>query len=158
MSIPEDYKGPSGKILPGTGLSNEEIFAKLGDLMAQQNIPLAYLFGSYALEEEKNSSDIDIAILLECSEKELYSRFREIMLSISEILNSERFDLVLLDYISPVLKFKIISEGKVIYAKNEMFLNNYEMNVIREYQDTEYLRNVQNNYLEGRVKNGLLRK
>ena len=60
--------------------------------------------------------------------------------------------MLLLNSASPSLKFEIIRSGQLLYARNEQELNAFEMEAIRKYQDTAYLRAVQNDYLKKRVK------
>lgn len=152
MGIGESYRGPSGAILPGLRMGIEKALEKLGDLFRRRGVVLAYLFGSHAAGEAGPTSDIDIAVLLERGEKGLYSSFRELMLEVRQALGTERFDLVLLDNAPPALQFEIISRGKLIYCRDEQVLNAFEMAVIRRYQDTAYLRAVQNEYLKERAR------
>jgi len=114
-------------------------------------ISVVYLFGSCVRSEAKTTSDIDISILLERVGKELYSSYCEIMLGVQEVLGSERFDLLLLHDAPPTLKFTIITRGYPIYFRDEEMLNKCEMDAISRFQDTAYLRAVQNRYLKGRA-------
>lgn len=74
------------------------------------------------------------------------------MLGIREALGTERFDLVLLDRAPLSLQFEIVSQGRLIYSQSDELLNAFEMSVIRRFQDTAYLRAVQNEYLRERVR------
>ena len=65
---------------------------------------------------------------------------------------TERFDLVLLNRALLPLRFEIVSQGKLIYARDEETLNGFKIDVIRKYQDTAYLRTVQDQYLKERVR------
>lgn len=152
MGLAESYRGPSGMILPGLRVDLEEALERLRDLFQQKKVALAYLFGSYAHDEAGAASDIDIAIFLDCNGKELYSSYRESMLGVQEALGTERFDLLLLNDAPPVLQFEAISRGQLIYSRDEQVLNTFEMSVIRKFQDTAYLRAVQNDYLKKRAK------
>jgi len=155
MGIAADYRGPSGKILPGAKMSAAEIIEKLRPLFAQQKeVVLAYLFGSYACSKVRETSDIDVAVLLESDVKgeKLCDAYRDIFLLICEALDTERFDLVLLNRAPLSLRFEIVSRGKLIYARDEEMLNGFEIDVIRKYQDTAHLRRVQDQYLKERAR------
>jgi len=106
---------------------------------------LAYLFGSYAHGKARETSDIDVAVLLgpDVKGEKLYDVYRDLFLSICEALGTERFDLVLLNRAPLSLRFEIVSQGKLIYARDEETLNGFKIDVIRKYQDTAYLRTVQ---------------
>lgn len=155
MGIAADYRGPSGKTLPGVKINATEITEKLRPLFVQRKeAVLAYLFGSYAREKARETSDIDVAVLLEPDVKgeKLYDVYRDLFLSICEALGTERFDLVLLNRAPLSLRFEIVSQGKLIYARDEETLNSFKIDVIRKYQDTAYLRTVQDQYLKERVR------
>ncbi|MCK4394633.1 nucleotidyltransferase domain-containing protein [Candidatus Bipolaricaulota bacterium] len=158
MGTTEFYRGPSGGILPGLQVDLKEALERLKDLFQRRGVALAYLFGSYAHDEARAASDVDIAILLYCSGKELYSAYRELMLGVREALGTERFDLLLLNDASPTLQFEIISQGRLVYSRDEQVLNSFEMGTIRRFQDTAYLRAVQNDYLKERAREWYSRK
>lgn len=153
MGIAESYRGPSGGIVPGLPVDLEEALERLRDLFRQRDVALAYLFGSWAADEAGPGSDLDIAVLLvDRSGEGLYSLYRELMLGVREALGTERFDLLLLDKAPPALQFEVVSQGRLIYARDDEVLNAFEMRVIRGFQDTAYLREVQNAYLKERAK------
>lgn len=149
--ITESYEGSSGKMLPGLNIEIKEALQRLETLFKRKRVVLAYLFGSYARDEARTSSDIDIAVLLDCENGQLYLSFKDLMLSIYETLGTERIDLLLLNDSSLSMRFEIISQGKIIYFRDDEELNAFEMNTIRKFQDTAYLRIVQNDYLKKRA-------
>lgn len=152
MGIAESYRGPRGKPLAPPRIDLEEALEMLRSLFSRTGVALAYLFGSHAREEARAASNIDMAVLLDCDRKELYASYRELMLGVRGVLGSERFDLLLLNNAPPTLKFEIVSQGRLIYSRDERALNEFEMDTIRRFQDTAYLRRVQNNYLRERAR------
>lgn len=152
MGTLEFYRGPAGGSLPGLRMDLEEALAKLKGLFRQKETALAYLFGSYAQAESRAASDIDLAVLLDHRGAELYAAYRELLLGVREALGTERFDLLLLNGASPSLQFEVVSRGRLIHAVDEQVLNTFEMDVIRRFQDTAYLRAVQNDYLKRRAR------
>lgn len=156
MGTIESRRGPSGKLLPGLKMDFKEAWGNLKNLFHKKGILLAYLIGSHARKEARDVSDIDIAVLLEKSPDEdgrrLYSAYKELMLDIREALGSERFDLVLLNDAPPALSFDVIREGISIYFRDAPTLNRFEMDTIRRFQDTNYLRMIQDDYLRERAR------
>jgi hypothetical protein len=152
MGVNELYRGPSGRLLPGVRVGLEEAVGRLKSVFERRQVVLGYLFGSYARGQAKDGSDVDIAILLEQEGEELYRNYREVLLGVREALESERFDLMLLNDAPPTLRFRVVSEGRRIYARDENLLNRFEMDAIRTYQDTAYLRAVQDDYLRKRAR------
>jgi len=53
-------------------------------------------------------------------------------LGVRETLDTERFDLVLLNWAFLVLRFEVISQGRLIYAQDEETIIRFEMDVIHK--------------------------
>lgn len=99
---------------------------------------LAYLFGSRAGGYAKTDSDFDIAVYLrdKKKKKDLFKKKMNLIREASRILKTERVDVVIIDEIrSPVLKFAIIKEGKVIFSSNESARIDLELSMINQYHD-----------------------
>lgn len=152
MGTVESHRGPSGKVLLGLSCSLNEALQGLLKIFPGKQVSLAYLFGSYAHQAEGVLSDLDLAVLFELKGEELYLAYRELMLAVQKQLDTERIDLLLLNGASLTLQFEIIRSGRLLYARHEKLLNSFEMAVISRYQDTAYLRAVQNDYLRERAR------
>lgn len=145
-------RGPSGEALPGLKLSIEDASARLRDLMQRESVVLAYLFGSCARRAMQPGSDVDIAVLLDGRGEEMYEDFRRLLVGVRDALATERFDLLLLNSAPPTLKFEVIATGRVLYARSDTALNDFEADVSRKYLDTASLRAVQGEYLRQRAR------
>jgi len=139
MGIAEKWKGL--RPLPN---NIRERLGLLATLFDEADVLLAYIFGSFAHNEA--SADIDLAVLP--GNKGLEA-LRE---KISEILATQRVDLVNLRTASPLLRFEVLSTGSLIFKKDELVENGFELSVIREYRDTAHLRKNQARMLEQRQK------
>lgn len=113
-----------------------------------QTIPevqLVYLFGSKARGDDVRASDTDIAVLFRTG----LSLFRDdqILSEASRLVKGET-DLTSLNNSSPLLKYEVIGEGKLLHAKlSEEEVARFELGVCREFFDTAHLRQVQNEIL-----------
>ena len=105
---------------------------------------LAYVFGSFPHRE--GAADIDLAILPGDS---TLGDLRE---KITEVLNTERIDLVNLKTANPVLRFEVVSTGVLIFKKSDLLENSFELSTLREYRDTAHLRALQAEMVEERNK------
>jgi len=105
---------------------------------------LAYVFGSFPHRE--GAADIDLAILPGDS---TLGDLRE---KITEVLNTERIDLVNLKTANPVLRFEVVSTGVLIFKKSDHVENSFELSTLREYRDTGHLRAVQAEIVEKRMR------
>lgn len=100
-------------------------------------VKLLYLFGSQAENKITKLSDYDFAIYLD--EKTSAEKEKEIVLQLnaklSLILKSNNIDIVVLNKsISPVLKYMVLKEGKIIYQK-EPYRLIVEPAIYNEYFD-----------------------
>jgi len=152
MTIQEQYRGPAGQMLPGLKIELEDALGRLNHFFAGKQVVIAYLFGSYAAGTNDESSDLDLAVLLSDQNKETKDFFTDLITGLQKLLETERFDLLLLNNASPLIKKEIVSSGRIIYTYSEMEQANYEMRVLQEYLDTAHLREVQNEYLQKRVE------
>jgi hypothetical protein len=97
---------------------------------------LAYLFGSRAGGYAKSESDFDIAVYLGNKKKDLFKIKMNLIREASRILKTDKADVVIIDEIrSPVLKFVIIQEGKVLFSSNESARMDLELKMINQYHD-----------------------
>ncbi len=122
----------------------------LRPLFDKRGILLAYLFGSLA--EKGRGEDVDLAILP--GERDV----TDIRGEISDLLGTERLDIVNLRIASPVLRFHVIKTGILLYKKDDDSENAFEMAAVREYRDTAYMRKRQAEILEARTEEWLSKK
>lgn len=116
---------------------------RLPELLGQTDVLLVYLFGSLAQENKGN--DVDLAIL---TDKTAPYTFRD---RLTAFLGTERLDIVDLRRASPAFCFEIIRAGQLLYAVDEEVRLQYELSVVRQYHDTAYLRQRQEEGLKRRM-------
>jgi predicted nucleotidyltransferase len=145
-------RGPTGGALPGLKLSIEDASSRLRELMQRENVVVSYLFGSCARRTTQPDSDVDIAVLLDGRGEEMYEPFRRLLVGVCDALETERVDLLLLNSAPPTLKFEVITTGRVLYARSDEALNDFEADASRRYLDTARLRAVQGEYLRQRAQ------
>jgi hypothetical protein len=69
------------------------------------------------------------------------------METLSRALGTERFDLVILNDVSPVLRYEVMRKGRVI-KENKSSRVEFETKTLAEYLDTAHMRDVQREYLK----------
>lgn len=120
---------------------------KLKTIVAQfEEVKLVYLFGSQAKDRSMPLSDFDFAIYLKENTSE--QRQKEIILSLiaklSLALKSNNIDIVVLNKkLSPVLKYMVIKEGRLLYQK-EPYKLIAEPAIYSEYFDFQVFKRVHN--------------
>jgi|TARA_B110000914_G_scaffold218701_1_gene226320 predicted nucleotidyltransferase len=102
------------------------------------DICAGYIFGSFASNMERPSSDIDIAILLYNGSLDFQCK-NNIILDLNEITGRE-VDCVELNKVTPVLQMQIIKNGQQLFCKDEKHVNEFTIEVIRNYVDLKKIR------------------
>lgn len=133
---------------------------QLPDLLEREGVLLTYLFGSLVEEasraregllaaeasERPAPRDVDLALLMPAG-RPAY-RLRE---AITDCLDTQRIDVVDLRRASPVLRMEIVRNGRVLYAAGDDVQLQFELETVRLYQDTNWLRQQQRKILKGRT-------
>jgi predicted nucleotidyltransferase len=109
-------------------------------LEKDKRVRFAYLFGSRARFQAGPLSDTDIAVYLDRRIKHGDYRLK-LMEKLAKILKSDNLDLVILNQAPPLLRYEIIKYGRLL-KDDASWRIPFEAEVIREYLDTAYLRQV----------------
>jgi predicted nucleotidyltransferase len=107
--------------------------AQLPALFEDRGVLLAYLFGSLATDDP-SPGDVDLAVLT--AEEAAYM----LRTDLQRALGTQRLDLVDLRKASPLLRFHIIRDGRLLYARDDETLNGFELDTLHLYRDTAPLR------------------
>ena len=118
-------------------ISIQELKQVANDIFAQNDeIQLAYLYGSYARGIQKEFSDIDIGVLLKEDFKEPPLYFAELSLKIEKYFKHEiNVDLRIINNGTPRFLFGLIMNSKILFVRNKTIMHEFELNVIYMYQD-----------------------
>jgi len=118
----------------------------------QKDISTAYVFGSYASGRVRIGSDLDIGIVFS-QKPESFRRQSGIIFQLQKIFGVTKVDVRELGLSnSPVFLLSAIKNAKIIYEKNPFERQKFETEIMKEYIDTQKLRNIQFNYLKERIK------
>jgi len=101
---------------------------------SEEKISVAYLFGSHAKKLNTSISDVDIAILLSETPKNLFEYYLYMVNKLSGIVG-DNLDLIILNTAPPMLKHQIIKYGKIIYTRDEKERIKFEARAESEYLD-----------------------
>jgi len=134
-------------------LSNLKLLKSLKTFFKRRHkILLAFLFGSFASNCSRPSSDVDIGILFE-TVPDIYV-INGLTEELSSILPREA-DLVVLNHASPVLKMQILKNGILIYSSNKKYFHQFFADTVNQYDDLKRIRkNCEENILKGRIYAG----
>jgi predicted nucleotidyltransferase len=124
------------------------------DVLARSaEVKFAYIFGSCARGDTGPLSDVDVAVFLDSRVDPFAFRLR-LMETLSRALRTEHLDLVILNDASPVLRYEVVREGRVI-KEDKAARVEFETRALAEYLDTAHMRNVQRKYLKEQLGGSL---
>ena len=122
-------------------LKTSELDNKLMDFLSKQdNVKLAYLFGSAASGKAGKLSDIDIAVMLDelLGKKEGFDLQLRLISDISSLLKTDKIDLVVINDAPLSLKFEIIKANHPLFVRDRSEKVDFEQRVMSRYLDRRY--------------------
>jgi len=109
-------------------------------LQNQDQVELAYLFGSVAQGGEGKLSDVDLAVFLDESldEKERFNFKLSLISDLEDILRTDRLDLVIMNDAPVSLNFEIIKANYPLFIRDEDLKVDLEHYIMSRYLDRQY--------------------
>ncbi len=116
----------------------------------KKEVIAVYLFGSYAADKERNSSDVDIGIFLDGRAPDFFAEKRnEYIVELGRVLRKD-IDPVILNSASTELLRQVFFKGNCILVKDVKKLARYKTFIFAEIAEMGYYR--------GRMQSGFIRK
>ncbi len=139
--------GESHKKNPGsTDALTERLKGLLGPL---DDVELAFLFGSAAVDRECPRNDVDLAILFR--ERPDYDRLAELRDDIAGGIG-EAVDIVVLNGASPVVRMQVLRKGRRLVAREGGSYADFFARTVLDYDDLKRVRReVEDKILRGRI-------
>jgi len=110
----------------------------------KRDIIAVYLYGSYAVDKQTETSDIDLGIVLD-SEKLGRDQFTEkrdrFMLDLSRILRKE-IHLVILNIAGEILLSQVFKKGNCVFVGNKRKLSLFKAKMLLQIVDFNYYKNI----------------
>lgn len=127
----------------------DQYISQLKAVFDENDVQLAYLFGSYAKSTESPLSDIDIAVFLRnpVSHPEAFDKAILLTHKLIGVFHKNKIDVIILNTAAPSIKFNAIKDGQIIYNQDEKQRVDFEVRTMNEYFDTLYLREEYKNSL-----------
>jgi predicted nucleotidyltransferase len=128
----------------------------VSDLFANNNVVLAYLYGSQSRDESGPLSDVDIAVLFTPNLSK-QARFRHVLTlgyELGVILKRDDVQVVDLQEAPPLLRHRVYYDGRLLYCPDDAIRVKFETTALRDYVDTAPLRKLKEKYLYKRFTDG----
>jgi predicted nucleotidyltransferase len=127
-----------------TRLSTEEMKERLAPLFKDKELRLALAFGSTVTGGfKKQQSDIDLAFLFD-KPADILALTNQVI----RILHFDNVDAVDLRCASPLLRFSVVKNGKLLYERSPGLFNEFFSLAFRRYVDTKKLRDAQEKVIQ----------
>lgn len=142
-----------------TGNDATEYIPSLAERISKdKDVVACYLFGSYAEGKQTPVSDVDLAVLLDVAfPAERYFEKKLDLLSIVTLsLKTDEVDLIILNQAPPLLSYRILSRGKLLFERGEKKGQkvNFQVRTFDHYFDFKPVEMVIYNGLVRRIKEG----
>ncbi len=125
-------------------------------LQSHKEILFAYLFGSRATGKARPNSDVDIAVYL--SEKILAKKKLDWQLSmmaeLRPILRTDAIEIVVLNEAPLVLRYEIVSKGKILVKADPSRELDFRLRTWNEYVDTAPMRAMFRRVMKQKIEEG----
>jgi len=135
---------------------NNKILKKISKYFsAQKDIVAVYFYGSRAKGKETDKSDLDLAILFKRPLTE-YERTLELRVEVQKVVGNAFFvDIRELHLnLSPVFLGEVISNGIIIFCRDESKRIKFEVEAMRIIDDSEKIRRINLYYLKKSFEQG----
>ncbi|MFB6181694.1 MAG: nucleotidyltransferase domain-containing protein [Candidatus Magasanikbacteria bacterium] len=117
---------------------NQKQEEKIKELAEKYNINFFILFGSQVDGRTHSESDVDIGF--EAEEKLEFRERARLNSELTGVFGNDRVDLVNLHTASPLLFYKIMKDGEVIYTNDPMLNHELYVYAFKKYVETKPLR------------------
>jgi len=121
---------------------------ELRNACTKYGIKMVLLYGSQAMGNSNEKSDVDLGLLL----KDDSYDFEDIIKDLMKVFNGNIIDVAILNHGDPVLKFEIISNYKILFCEDDEIFLDFYLNTVKQYNDTKKFRILENVYLENFIR------
>jgi hypothetical protein len=130
---------------------------RVSDLLADNGVLLAYVFGSQARGEAGPLSDVDVAVLFapNLNKTDRFRRVIAVANELSVILQRDDVQVIDLNDASPLLRDRVYYDGQALFCPDDAVRVRFETTALRDYVDTAPLRRLKEKFLYQRFVEGL---
>ena len=127
---------------------------KINKTLKENDVILAYLFGSETKGTSHKESDVDIGVLFDkkVQFKDYLKKEGKLIEFFSEIFLKREINIVNLNIAPPLLKQVAILEGSLLYQRDDLTRILFQIQTLQEYEDYLHLSNIYNQFLELKLK------
>jgi predicted nucleotidyltransferase len=133
----------------------EVVVTHVKALCARYPVSLCYLYGSQVRGTAHALSDVDVGFLLHDMDQKAYREpWFDLYDAVSQLCPDHEIDLVILNLVGPLLRNKVIREGRLIFKKDEKIRVDFECRTLESYFDFRYFADIYDHALFQCIKGG----
>ncbi len=133
----------------------EVVVAHVQALCARYPVNLCYLYGSQAKGTAHALSDVDVGFVLDDMDRKAYREmWLDLYEAISQCCPDHEVDLVILNLVGPLLRNKVIREGRLVFTRDESIRVDFECRTLESYFDFRYFADIYDHALFQSIKGG----
>ena len=119
----------------------DALISKIEEVLARESeVFLGYLFGSRVTGLSHAFSDVDMGVYLKDGSTGYYlQRERELSVTLMLKLSMDEVDVTILNVAGPELRYKVISEGKLIFCRDEGERVRFEERAMLDFFDNKFI-------------------
>ncbi|MDZ7291220.1 MAG: nucleotidyltransferase domain-containing protein [candidate division KSB1 bacterium] len=137
-------------------MSEDQLAALAKVLQGYPDVQFAYLFGSQATGKVSPISDVDIAVYFG-DDLPATERFQLQLLLIGvlcQTLQRNDVELAVLNNVDVVLRYQVLKYGKLFFCRDKATKNEFFVQTIREYLNTEPMRAFYREKMKQQIREG----
>lgn len=119
----------------------------------QKDVLAVYLYGSFAKGTAHKRSDLDIAVLFK-SKVNLYRRLGQLYAEFPKLSLPAEPEVREIDLTSPPVYLLNVVNGQLIFTRDDVKRVNFEVEALKQYYDTQKLRDIKYDYMNKRFQEG----
>lgn len=123
----------------------------IGYVDEQEEVLIAYLFGSQTTGLTHRESDVDVALLFRFDSVPSGDQLLQIQDELTSLLKKE-VDIVVLNDASPVIRMQVLRKGKKLFERDRQAFTRFFVRTVNEYDDLKKVRSV----IEKKISRGRL--
>lgn len=133
----------------------EVVVAHLKALCASYPVSLCYLYGSQVRGTAHALSDVDVGFLLNDMDQKAYRQlWVDLYDAVPQFCPDHEVDLVILNLVGPLLRNKVIREGRLVFERDEKIRVDFECRTLESYFDFRYFADIYDHALFQDIKGG----
>lgn len=122
---------------------------RLKEIAYLHKITLIILFGSEVSGKSSKDSDLDLGILFD--KPPSHVKEEKVLEDFIHLFRTDRLDLVVLNYASPLLLFQVATKGKSIYEKPKGNFLKFSLTAYKRYWENSKFRRLKEGFLEREI-------